>query len=302
MASAEKRLRDELGADQWVLTDADAGGFGARFADNAFGFIPARGRLYVVPFSSVKHVGIRRTWASTSKTTGGLSVTGALVGGALLGPAGMLLGGTTGKRTTQGKEYLTNLWLQIDLFGPNGGGAMNFSILKNGGSMFSETLLVRSEQYAAHAHALVSQVIRLGMEVPPQSAAPAPQIPEPVSKVALADAFEGRVQHALTQLGWRVQRHDEGCLVGLRGEKRGVFIHDRLGGSAGSVQAAYQKHRQFVEATSRSLVVANLFVDGKREAERLGYKVMEIQALEDKARRAPPAQAVIASIDGAFNF
>ncbi|RZJ47520.1 MAG: hypothetical protein EON87_00255, partial [Brevundimonas sp.] len=166
MARAEKLLRDELGADQWFLTDEGRGGFGVRFSDGAFGVVPAGDRLYVVPFSHVKHVDIHRTWANSSKTTGGLSVTGAVVGGVLLGPVGMILGGTTGKRTTRGKEYLTNLWIQIDLWGPRGGGAMNFSVLKNGGSMFSETLLVRSEQFAAQAHALVSQVIRLGAEAP----------------------------------------------------------------------------------------------------------------------------------------
>ena len=304
MASAEHKLKNELGADQWFLTDNGRGGFGVRFSDGAFGIVPAGDRLYVMPISHVKHIEIHRTWGNASRTTGGLSVTGALVGGMLLGPAGMLLGGTTGKRTTRGKDYLTNLWIQIDVWGPQGGGALNFFVLKNGGSMFSDTLLMRSEQLAAHAHALVSQVIRLGAqpapaEQIPHHAQPALPAPEPAAEFI---SFESRVESALERLGWRLRRHDDTCLVGLRGERRGVFVHDPLGGSPAGVEAAFRKHRQFAEATSGGLVVANLFVEGRRQAEALGYKVFELQALEQKARRAPPRQAAIPKVEGAFNF
>ena len=304
MASAEDQLKHEFRGEHWIVTDGGKSGFGARFSDRTFGVVQPGGHIIEMPFSYVKRVEVHRTYASTSKSTGGLSLTGALVGGALLGPAGMLLGGTTGKRTTKGKDYLTNLWIQIDMWGPGGGGAENFFLLKSSGPMFSETIMVKAEQVAAQATALVSRLIQIGSDEDRASSvsATSPSALAPPPPDPLLTKFETSAKSALERLGWRLKEHSPDCFVALKGDKRGVFFIDPKSGNAASVGRAFQRHRQFSGATSGAFIVGHLMLDGRREAERLGYKVLELRDLEQKAKRAPQSPVEMPRIEDAFSF
>lgn len=76
--------------------------------------VALNGPIQIVPFSSLIEVAVFQDGQSVTHFSRGSQAAGALVGGALFGAAGLVVGGLSGKRTTSGKIRSVALQLTLE--------------------------------------------------------------------------------------------------------------------------------------------------------------------------------------------
>jgi hypothetical protein len=97
-ANFHPTLRESIGT-QVVAIDQQNRTFGVTTGNN----------WYILPLEQIRRVEIYQETNSLIKTNRGSQVVGAAVGGALLGPVGLLVGGLTGSKREE--QFITKLML-----------------------------------------------------------------------------------------------------------------------------------------------------------------------------------------------
>jgi hypothetical protein len=134
------------------------------------------------PWTSIASVDVIRDGTSITSTNRGSQVMGGAVGGVLLGPLGLLIGGVTGsKRTTQRVSQIALKIIVDDRYTPIY--TINFLRVPGAGADPQNRLVKEAAHRVEHVHALLVNAIR-------NSALSVPSPPPQLSQRSIADQID----------------------------------------------------------------------------------------------------------------
>lgn len=167
------------------------------------------------PWSSIASVDVIRDGASIVSTNRGSQLTGAAVGGVLLGPLGLLIGGVTGsKRTVQRVGQIAIKIIVDDRFTPIY--TINFLRVPGGGADPQNRHVQEAAKRAEHIHALILNAIRNSSHQPVRT----PEISQRSVGDRIDPLWKLREAGALTQSEFDQQKAK--LLGGLSNPAQGV--------------------------------------------------------------------------------
>ena len=238
---------------------------------------PTFGGPYQYSYEQVLSADLEESRASRSKSRGGVSVTKALVGGVIAGPAGMIIGGVSGSRKISVEEWVSELALVLTVQG-------------NGQVAALRIVLYRSHHAPGPTSALstiraAALTMVATLQHAPQLAA-SRHVQQEAARIEAMD-ISSRAEMILVETGWRVRRAERSpkqyfeILLAVKGDRKVALAAIDYANEYDLINQIAPRLDALTTATDRALVCNQSTVDGL--AMRRGIRVLSLHELESFA-------------------
>ncbi len=268
-----REMMQRLGADTWIGDQREFIAISTTH-QQIFAKAPTFGGPHQYDYEQVLSTDLEESRASRSTSTGGMSITKAIVGGVIAGPAGMVIGGVTGSRKTSVEEWTSELALVLTVQGNR-----QVAVLR--------IVLYKSPHAPGHAGTLktireAALTLVATLRHAPHFAA-ARNVEQEAARIEAMD-ISSRAEMILLEAGWRVRRAERphqqyfDILLAVKGERKVALAAIDYANEYDVTKQIAPCLDALTTATERAVVCNQTSAD--HLAARRGIRVLSLRDLE----------------------